>query len=409
MKLRSIKEVKNLKNKKILFRVAYDITLAKKGNGWIVPDNRRIAETIPTIKYLLKNGCSLVFLSWLKRPDGKVVEKLRMDPVARELSKLLGKKVAKVNDCVGEEVKNKIAKLKSGELLMLENVRFHPEEMSGDLKFAKELTEGLDLIVFDAFAQSHRIHSSTTGIMKYLPSYSGLLLDKELVYLEKITKDPKKPLTIILGGAKVSDKINVLRFLSKKADNILIGGGLANAFLKAIGTEIGASYVEDVFVDKAKRAKLDIISESKKIYKNSKNIVLPVDMLSAEKIDPKAKTKVVDLEKGEKIDPNWTFLDIGPKTMKKYSEIIKKSKTILWNGPMGVFEINKFAKGTKEVSSAIISTKAVSVIGGGDTESIVRKYHLEGKFTHVSTGGGAMLEFLEGKVLPAVRPLLIKS
>ncbi|MFH1187238.1 MAG: phosphoglycerate kinase [bacterium] len=408
MKLRSIKEVKNLKNKKVLFRAAYDITLAKKGNGWVAPDNRRIAETIPTIKYLLDRGCSLVFLSWLKRPDGKVVEKLRMDPVARELSKLLGKKVSKVDDCVGEEVKDKIAKLKPGELLMLENVRFHPEEMSEDLKFAKELTDGLDLIVFDAFAQSHRIHSSTTGIMKYLPSYSGFLLDRELSYLEKITTNPKKPLVIILGGAKVSDKINVLRFLSKKADNILIGGGLTNAFLKANGIEIGASYVEDVFVDKAKRAKLDIVSESKKIYKNNKNIVLPVDMLSAEKIDPKAKTKVVDLEKGEKINPNWTFLDIGPKTMKKYSDIIKKSKTILWNGPMGVFEVNKFAKGTKAVSNAIISTKAVSVIGGGDTESIVHKYHLEGKFTHVSTGGGAMLEFLEGKTLPAVKPLLKK-
>jgi phosphoglycerate kinase len=407
MKLRSIKDVKNLKNKKVLCRMAYDITLAKKGKGWVVPDNQRIVATIPTIKYLLENGCSLVFLSWLKRPDGKVVEKLRMDPVARELSKLLGKKVSKVDDCIGSEVKSKIKKLKPGELLMLENVRFHPEEMVEDLKFAKEITKGLDLIVFDAFAQSHRIHSSTTGIMKYLPSYSGFLLERELSYLEKITKNPQKPLTIILGGAKISDKINVLRFLAKKADNILIGGGLANTFLKANEVGIGKSYVEDVFVDKAKREKLDFVKEAEKIYKNNKNIVLPIDMLSAEKMDAKAKTKMVDLSAGDIINPDWQFLDIGPKTIKKYCDIIKKSKTILWNGPMGVFEITKFAKGTKDVSKAIINTKTISIIGGGDTESIVHRYNLEGKFTHVSTGGGAMLEFLQGKVLPAVKPLLI--
>jgi phosphoglycerate kinase len=406
MTLNSIKSVKNLKGKKILYRVAYDISLVQKGKSWVVPDNARITATLPTIKYLLDKGASIVFLSWLKRPDGEVVEKYRMDPVARELASLLQKPVVKIDQCIGDEVKEEIKNLKPGQLLMLENVRFYKEEMSGDKNFAKELTTGLDLIVYDAFAQGHRDAPSVTGIMKYLPSYAGLLLESEVKNLSKIIDKPKKPLTIILGGAKLSDKINVLKSLIKKADYVLIGGGLANIFLQAQNIAIGKSYIETAGVEKHQEHNY-FINEAKKILKN-KNIILPVDMLSAGSLDKIAKIEVVDLEKGEKIKDGWMFVDIGPKTMKKFDTIIKSSKTVLWNGPMGVFEVNQFAKGTKSAANAIVKSKAVSVVGGGDTEIIVKKYKLEGKFTHVSTGGGAMLSFLEGKMMPAIKCLIKK-
>ena len=405
MKLKSIKKAKFLRGQKVLMRVAYDITLAKKGKSWIAPDNRRLVATLPTIKYLLKQGVGIVFLSWLKRPDGKVMDKYRMDPVAKELSRLLNKPVDKVNDCVGLAVRSRIKKLKSGDLLMLENVRFHPEEMTSNSRFAKELTQGLDLICFDAWAQIHRIHASTLGILKYLPAYSGFLLDKEINNLEKITKHPKKPLTIILGGAKISDKVNVLQSLAQQADQILIGGGLANVFLKAQGVEIGRSYLEDVFVDQAKRKKINPVKAAKNILKQHKNIVLPLDLLVAKQMNQRAKPRLINLTKGEQIEKNEMFLDIGPQTIKYYSEIIKKSRTILWNGPLGVFEISQFELGTKKIARAVASAKAITVIGGGDTEEVVKKYKLEGKFDHVSTGGGAMLDFLAGQKLPVLDKL----
>jgi len=402
---KNIRDIKNLKGKKVLVRVAYDISLARENNSWVVPNNYRIMATLPTIRYLLKKGASLVFLSWLKRPDGKVLEKYKMDPIAKELAKLIKKPVKKLDDCVGQKVKDEIAVLKPGELLMLENVRFYPEEMLNDSKFSKKLVQGFDLIVFDAFAQSHRIHSSTVGIMKYLPSYAGLLLEKELKNLDKIINNPQKPLTVVLGGAKISDKINVLKSLIKKADNILIGGGLANAFLKGEGVDIGNSYIEDIFVDKAKRAKIDFVQEAKRVYNDSKNIILPFDLVVAEKADSKARTRIIDLSSTKSISQKEKFLDIGPKTIKKYCEIIKKSKTVFWNGPMGVFEINQFSQGTRKIAKAVVESKSISIIGGGDTEKIVKNYHLENKFTHVSTGGGAMLEFLAGNELPALKAL----
>jgi len=405
MKLNSIKKLKSLHGKKVLMRVAYDITLSKQGKSWSVPDNRRIIATLPSIRYLLKQGCSLVFLSWLKRPDGKIIDKYRMDPVAKELAKLIKRPVSKLDDCIGREVKTKIKNLQPGELLMLENVRFHKQEMSNNAKFAKELSQGLDLICFDAWAQIHRIHASTLGILKHLPAYGGFLLEKEINYLEKITKHPKKPLTIILGGAKISDKINVLKSLAKQADHVLIGGGLANAFFKAQALDIGGSYVEDVFVDQSKRSKIDFVKEAGKIFKNNSNIVLPLDVIVANKLDAKAKTRIIDLSKPYKITKPEMFLDIGPKTIRYYLSIIKKSKTILWNGPMGVFEIKKFAMGTEKVARAVAKAKGLSIIGGGDTEDVVKDYHLEGKFNHVSTGGGAMLEFLAGKKLPVLEKL----
>lgn len=404
MELKSIQDVKNLQGKTVLFRVAYDVPLKEVGKHWVVSDDRRIRETVPTINYLLKNECKIVILSWLKRPGGQVVEKYRMDPVAKKLSEILGKPVKKLDDCVGPKVFAEIKKLKPRQILMLENVRFYHQEEENSKIFAKLLVHGLDLIIFDAFAQAHRIHSSTTGITKLLPTYAGFLLEKEIKALTQITKKPKRPLIIVLGGAKISDKIAVIQQLVKIADKILIGGGCANVFLKAIGVPIGDSFIEDVFVDKAKRKKINFVTLAKKLYKRYKNkIVLPVDLLAGNKIDQHALTELIDLESKHHINARWKFLDIGPKTIANYLVEIKKAKTIFFNGPMGVFEIDKFAFGTKKIAEAIARSKAITVIGGGDTEVVADKYNIADKISHISTGGGASLEFLAGKELPALK------
>ena len=409
MKFKSIKEVKNLKGKTVLFRVAYDIPLKEKNKKWVVADDRRIKETIPTLNYLLKRQCKIVILSWLKRPGGKIVEKYRMDPVAKCLSQIIKKPVKKVDDCIGPKVLAEIKKLKPGQILMLENVRFHRGEEKNDKKFARQLAMGLDLVVFDAFGQAHRIHDSTTGITHLLPTYAGFLLEKEINALSQIIKQPKRPLLIILGGAKISDKVDVLQSLVKIGDKILIGGGLANVFLKAINIPIGQSFVEDVFVDKAKRQKVNFIKLAANIYQHNKSkIMIPVDFLAGNKIDQHALVEHIDLAKKEKIHERWMFLDIGPHTIANYLAQIKKAKTIFWNGPMGVFEIDKFAFGTKKIAEAVSRSKAISVIGGGDTEVVADKYKIADKISHISTGGGASLEFLSGKALPALKNIIKK-
>ena len=409
IKIKSLQSVKGLKGKTVLLRVAYDIPLAQRGKNWVVADDRRITETVPTIKYLLKHNCKIVLLSWLSRPGGKIVEKYRMDPVAKKLSEILGRPVKKIDDCIGPKVFAEIKKIKPGSLLMLENVRFYHQEEENDKRFAKLLVAGIDLIVFDAFGQSHRIHASTVGITKLRPTYAGFLLEKELTALAKVTVKPVRPLVVVLGGAKISDKVSVLQQLVKIADHILIGGGLANIFLQAAGQPVGQSFVEDIFVDKAKRKKINFSRLAKKIYqKNRQKIVLPKDLLAANKIDAHALVEIIDLEKKEQINPHWTYLDIGPKTIAEYLSYFKKAKTIFWNGPMGVFEIPKFALGTKRIAQAIARSKAVTVLGGGDTESVIGQYNLNGQFTHVSTGGGASLEFLAGHELPALKHLVKK-
>lgn len=409
MKLKTIRSVKNLKGKTVLFRVAYDLPLEKKGNGYIVADARRITETLPTLKYLLKKKAKIVVMSWLKRPEGRVVDKYRMDPVADALSKLINKKVKKVNDCIGPRVFSEIQKIKPGEILMLENTRFYPEEEVENKLFSALLVQGIDLICFDAFGQAHRVHSSTTGITKLVPTYAGLLLEREINSLSQINKDPKKPLVIILGGAKISDKINVLQELVKIADKVLIGGGIANVFMKAKRVEVGKSFVEDIFVDKARRKKVSSIKIAKKLLAKYKDkILLPVDFVAGNKINNNSLVEIIDLEEKDKINKSWLFLDIGPKTIANYLVEIKKAKTIFWNGPMGVFEIDKFAFGTRKISEAVGRAKATTVIGGGDTEVIASKYKLENKFDHISTGGGASLEFLAGRDLPALKTIIKK-
>src|SRR3989344_2784515 len=409
MKLRSIRDAQGLEGKTVLLRVAYDVALQKHGTGFVVAQDFRIRATIPTIQYLLKKKCRIVLLSWLKRPGGKVVEKYRMDPVARCLSGLLHKPVKKLDDCIGPKVFAEIQQLRPGQLLLLENVRFYPQEEENDRRFAKLLVHGIDLIVFDAFGQAHRVHASTTGIQRYRPTYAGFLVERELNALSRISQNPKKPLVVVLGGAKISDKVAVLEQLVRLADRVLIGGGVANVFLKAQGIPIGESFVEDIFVDKARRKKVNFVRLAKKIYhQHGDKIVLPIDMLAASRVDQKAMKEVVPLGVGETIMPNWKFLDIGPATVKNFVREIQKSKTVFWNGPMGVFEIEAFAGGTKRIAQAIGRSKTVSILGGGDTERVVNEYRLEGKFDHVSTGGGASLEFLAGKALPAIQSLFIK-
>lgn len=397
---KSLREV-DLSYKRVLLRVALDVPL-KDGK---VAEDFRIREILPTLAYLLKKNCSVTILTWLGRPDGKVVEKYSLEPVARRLQQLIRRPVKLATDCVGREARGAIFDLEPGEILMLENVRFHKEEMIADDAFAQELADGFDYEVFDAFAQSHRVHASTTGLLKYLPAVAGFLLQKELDALGGVLQNPKHPLLLIVGGAKVSDKIALTSHLINKVDKVLIGGVCANVFLFARGDEIGQSFLSDVFVNQAKKgAGKDYFKIAKDLLKNHHHkIILPEDLISAPNENGQT-TKLVDLEK-EDLNKKWGFYDIGPKTIKMYLKQINRAHTILWNGPMGKYENSKFAVGTEELVKAVAESNAVSIGGGGDTEEIIGKYDLGGKFSHVSTGGGAMLEFLSGKKMPALEAL----
>jgi phosphoglycerate kinase len=410
MPKKTIRDI-DVRGKKVLLRVAYDISLKEKDGKWIVPDDSRIKATLPTIEYLLEKDCSLVLLSWLKRPEGKVVEKFRMDPVAEKLSELIKRPVKKMDDCIGPEVEQAVADLKPGEIIMLENVRFHPEEQKEDEEFSKRLVNLGDLIVFDAFAQAHRVHSSTTGILKQGKEVvAGFLMEKELNVLSQMLENPSRPFTVVLGGAKISDKLETTNNLLALADSILIGGAMANAFLKAQDVDIQGSFVEDTGIDATKTAEesaKELLEKTadKTSFQGGDFIQLPLDLVAANSIEEPTESKVVNVSEKETLPEKWAYLDIGPKTVDEYHKIITASKTVFWNGPMGLFEEAEFAKGTKEIADAIINSGATSIVGGGDTEKIVKMFNLEGKFTHVSTGGGASLEFLSGKVLPVVELL----
>ncbi len=410
MKLKSIRSVVQLKGKTVLYRTAYDVPLKKSGTGMVVADDRRITESLPTLRYLLKKQCKIVVMpGWLGRPDGKVVESLKMDPVARALARLIKKPVTKLDDCVGPVVSRAISKMKNGQIVMLENTRFYPEEMADNKLFAALLVQGMDLICFDAFGHIHRVHASTTGITKLLPSYAGLLMEKEINELSKVTTKPKRPMVVVMGGAKISDKIHVLTTLVKHADRVLIGGGLANVFLKAQGVAVGKSYLEDVFVDSAQRKKVNTIDLARALLKQYKNkIIIPTDLVAGSKVDARAATAVVDVAAGQHIRSDWMFLDIGPKTVAQYVTEIKRAKTIFFNGPMGVFELKLFGMGTEKIARAIGQSPGTTIVGGGDTEIVADKYQLEKKFSHVSTGGGASMAFLAGATLPVLEKLIKK-
>lgn len=380
-----------LKGKRVLVRVDFNVPIK---NG-VITDDRRIKEALPTIKYLIEKNAKVILVSHLGRPKG-FQDDLRLDPVAKRLEELLGKPVKKLNDCVGEEVEKEINSLKEGDVVLLENIRFYKEEEANDPEFAKKLAKLADLYVNDAFGTAHRAHASTAGVANYIPGVAGLLMKKEIEIMGKALEDPERPFVCILGGAKVSDKIGVIKNLINKVDVLLIGGGMMFTFLKSLGYEIGKSIVEE--------DKLDLAKELMNLAKEKGvRLILPKDAIVVKEIKEDAPITVKEVDKFEKDDIG---VDIGPKTIEEFREEILKAKTIVWNGPMGIFEIPPFAKGTKAIAEAIAENKnCISIVGGGDSAAAIQMLGLEDKFTHISTGGGASLEFLEGKELPGVAVL----
>lgn len=387
MNKKSVRDVK-VNGKRVFVRVDFNVPLE---NGQIT-DDTRIRETLPTIKFLIEKGAKVILASHLGRPKGQVNEDLRLTPVAARLSELLGKPVAKADEAVGEAVQAKVNELKDGDVLLLENVRFYPGEEKNDPELAKQFAALADLYVNDAFGAAHRAHASTEGIAHQLPAVSGLLMEKELDVLGKALNNPERPFTAIVGGSKVKDKIDVINKMLEIADNILIGGGLSYTFFKAQGHEIGQSLVDNEKLDLA----LGFIEKAKKL---GKNFLLPVDIVVSDDFSANANTNIVGIDS---IPADWEGIDIGPKTRELYADVIKNSKLVVWNGPMGVFEIEPFSHGTRAVAQACADTSAYTVIGGGDSAAAAEKFHLADKMDHISTGGGASLEFMEGKVLPGV-------
>lgn len=378
----------DLEGKRVLVRVDFNVPLDKKNNE--ITDNKRIKETLPTINYLINKDAKIILCSHLGRPEGKIVEYLRMDKVAAGLQQLLNKKVKKLNYCVGNYVKEEINKMKNGDIVILENLRFHPEEEANDKDFSKQLADLAELYVNDAFGTCHRAHASTYGVTEYLKSAAGFLVEKELKIMGKAMENPDKPFIGILGGAKISDKIKVIENLLEKVDKLLLGGAMIFTFFKAQGKSVGKSVLEESYVDLTKKLLLN------------KKIILPIDVIVANKFDANADSKVVNINS---IPNNWMGLDIGPETIKNYEEILKNAKTVVWSGPLGVFEFDKFANGTKAIAKFLSTLKAVTIVGGGDSAASAEKFGYADKLTHVSTGGGASLEFLEGKKLPGIEAL----
>jgi phosphoglycerate kinase len=391
MVLNTIREA-DLKNKRVLIRVDFNVPL-KDGK---VTDATRIVAALPTIKYILDQpGASLVVMSHFGRPKGKKNPDFSMIPVGKKFEELLGRPVKVASDVIGPEVKKEVEALKPGEVLLLENCRFYPDEEENNPSFAKELASFGDIYVNDAFGTAHRAHASTEGVAHYLPAYAGFLIEKEVKFMAPLLENPEKPFVAIIGGSKVSSKISVLESLVKTCNTIVIGGGMAYTFLKVQGHSIGKSLVEDDFLDTAKN--FLAAAKAKKV-----NVILPVDHICADNFAEDAKPVKVD---SVDIPENLMGMDIGPKTTKLIVDALSDAKSVVWNGPMGVFEFAAFAKGTEAVAKAMAASKAITVVGGGDSVAAINKFGLADKISHVSTGGGASLEFLEGKVLPGIKAL----
>jgi len=377
-----------VKGKRVLVRVDFNVPLKDNAVG----DDTRIRSALPTIQYLLDHGAAVILCSHLGRPKGGPDPKYTLKPVAAHLAGLLGKPVAFAEDCIGAPAETAVSALKPGEVLVLENTRFHPEEEANDLEMARQLASLADLFVNDAFGTAHRAHASTEGVTHYLPGVAGFLLEREIQYLGQAVAEPTHPFVAILGGAKIKDKIGVIRNLLGKADTLLIGGGMANTFLKAQGYEMADSLVEDDALDTA-RELLEL---------GGSRLMLPVDLVIADAFDANAERKVVPLGN---VPAGWRVLDIGPETVKAYGKVLSGAGTVVWNGPMGVFEYARFAEGTFGIAKAVAESGAVSIIGGGESVQAVQQSGLADKITHISTGGGASLEMLEGLVLPGVAAL----
>ena len=391
---KSIKDI-DVAGKKVFIRVDYNVPMDKAGN---ITEDTRIQATLPTLKYLLEQNAAIIIASHLGRPKGAVMPEFSLAPIAKRLSALIGREVAVAPDCVGTEVEALAKSLKSGQILMLENLRFHKAEEKNDPEFSKQLASLADVAVNDAFGVSHRAHASVEGITNYLPAVAGLLMEKEIIFVGQTVANPVHPFVAIIGGAKVSDKIGVIENLLNKVDTLIIGGGMANTFLAAQGYKIGKSLLE---ADKVELAKTLITTARER----GVQLLLPTDVVIADKFAADAQHKAVAVDA---IDGEWMALDIGPNTAKVYAKALEDAKTVIWNGPMGVFEMDAFANGTETVAKAVAASSATSIVGGGDSIAALEKTGLADKITHISTGGGASLEFLEGKVLPGIAALADK-
>lgn len=381
-----------ISGRRVFIRVDFNVPQDDGGN---ITDDARIRAALPTIQHVIDSGAVAVLASHLGRPGGKFVDKYRLDPVAGRLGELLGKDVKKLDDCVGQEVESAVASAGPGDVIMLENVRFHPEEEDNDPGFARNLSKLAEVFINDAFGTSHRAHASTAGIAEYLPAAAGFLVGKELKFFTKALESPDRPFTAILGGAKVSDKIPVIENLLQKVDSLIIGGAMAYTFLKAQGAAVGASRVEDDMIELAG-------SLMKKAREMNVRILLPDDHIAGREF--KEDTEIITTESRD-IPDGWMGLDIGPSTVDMFIRELSDSKTVVWNGPPGVFEMEKFMQGTKKLAEFLADSPALTILGGGDTAAAAKKFNLTEKFNHVSTGGGASLEFMEGKELPGITAL----
>jgi phosphoglycerate kinase len=382
----------DIKGKRVFIRADFNVPLDE---NLIITDDRRIRSTLPTINYAIDEGAKVILSSHLGRPKGKVDPKFSLAPVAKRLQRLLNKEVVFAPDCIGSQAENPVSKMKEGDVLLLENLRYHPEEEKNDEDFARALARLADVYVNDAFGAAHRAHASTVGITKFLPSAAGFLLKKEIEYLKGAIDNPVKPFVAILGGAKVSGKIGVLEHLISKVDKVIVGGGMAFTFIKAMGYEIGDSIVEDGMLETAQRIR-------KKLQESGIKFYMPVDCVIAQSTEPGAVIKIVPTLE---IPKGWKALDIGPASVKLFSVVIQDAKTVLWNGPMGVFEIDAFSRGTFEIAHAVAEAYALTIVGGGDTDLAVHRAGVSDVISFISTGGGATLQLLEGKELPGIAAL----
>jgi phosphoglycerate kinase len=386
----------NIRGKKVFIRVDFNVPF---DDNLRITDDSRIRSTVPTINYAIDEGARVILASHLGRPKGKPDPRYSLAPVAKRLQRLLDKDVVFAPDCIGTQVENLISKMKDGDVILLENLRYHAEEEKNDQDFAKNLAKLADFFVNDAFGAAHRAHASTVGIAAFLPSAAGFLMKKEIEYLKGVVENPIRPFVAILGGAKVSGKIGVLEHLEDKVDKVLVGGGMAFTFIKAMGYEVGDSLVETDMIETAERIRKKLKSAGIKFY-------LPVDCVISQTLEPGAETKIVPTME---IPKGWKALDIGPATVKLFSEALENAKTILWNGPMGVFEIDAFSRGTFSIAHSVADAYALTIVGGGDTDLAVHRAGVTNALSFISTGGGASLQLLEGKELPGIAALTDKT